>query len=124
MAVGVWSEQMSVRALWPIAAVGLAVLLTPAAAAAEGAAFVVAKPAAKTEAKPVAKTDAKPAAKTDAKPAAKTDTEKKKAVKKLEKAKAAARPASKSVPVKAPGPLAPAVAAALQPLLPQHGVED
>jgi len=120
MAPEIVAERIGFRALWPLAAVGLVVLLAPAAAAPDAAKSPVAivaqvdttKPATADKAKegkakeqasskPKEKSKAKPASKDAAKPDAKTDknakSEKPGSEKaKPENAKAQAKPGSKS----------------------------
>ena len=142
MAPRILTSIYPIRALWPIAATGLLVLLAPAAAAPQGdtVAIVVAqadtakdkaakskekaKPKSDTKDKSGAKPDQKAKsdkpkldkAKAEAKPSGKTEKEKKKTAKQPKKEKTAAKPALKSS-----GALAPPIAAALKPALPKEG---
>jgi soluble lytic murein transglycosylase len=144
------AQAIGTRALWPMAAAGLIAFFASAAAEGAAARvawapaqWVVAqadaakpvisttdkskdKPAAKpakpkTETKP--RSEVKPASKPDSKSETKADAKsekEKKAAKKPEKEKATAKPASKPAPAKAAGVLAPPVAAALKPVLPNE----
>src|SRR5215203_4220213 len=122
MASRILAQGIRNRALWPMAAAGLIVLLGPAAAAPEGVASAVARAPARLI---LAQADtAKPAASsTDAKPGQKAKSETKpvaKAANKPAKEKTAAQPTSKPAPAKAAGALAPPLAAALKPVLPNE----
>jgi peptidoglycan lytic transglycosylase len=146
MASRILAQGIRNRALWPMAAAGLIVLLGPAAAAPEGVASAVAraparlilaqadtaKPAASSTDKAKDTAASKPAvkpkpaaqSKSDAKPGQKAKSETKpvaKAANKPAKEKTAAKPTSKPAPAKAAGALAPPLAAALKPVLPNEG---